>query len=332
MIDFRRAWDRLFGRDTSRRDPAVEREIDEELSFHLDMRTRENIASGMEPEAARRCAMERLGELDSVRRKGSAIRSGGRRAGFVARLAGDLQQDLRFALRGMLRARGFTAVAVIALTLGIGATTAVFSVVDGVLLEAFPYTEPDRLVMVVGMGVRSETRDALRGLDTLAGAAFFTVGSSEMVGPEGATRGRVMQVDEGFFPVLGLGVARGRGLVADDFRADAPRVAVITDRLWQGFLRGDENAVGSTLFLDGTTYEVVGVLAPGVTMLVYESYEIFTPIASGESGGMMLGRLRDGVSFEQGREEALALAAMFGLDDEVAELDRLAGTSRGPVI
>jgi putative ABC transport system permease protein len=141
-----------------------------------------------------------------------------------------------------------------------------------------------------------------------------------------------MRVDEHFFGVLGLGLARGRALVADDFRPDAQRVAVITDRLWRDFLGGDDNALGSTLLLNGMPYEVVGVLPPGVTMLVYEDYDIFTPLAGREPGGMMLGRLRTGVSFEQGREEALALAATFGLDDEVAQLDRLAEASDGQVI
>jgi putative ABC transport system permease protein len=333
MIGLRNAWRKM--KRTERRevaDPDVAREIDEELSFHLDMRTRESIEAGMSPEEARRRAIERLGEIERVRRSGHIIRTRGRRADSVACLAGDLRRDLRFARRSMMGAPGFTAVAVIALTLGIGATTAVFSVVDGVLLEALPYPEPDRLVMVVGMGVRSETSDALRGLDTLTGAAFFGIGASEMEGPAGATRGRVMRVDEHFFGVLGLGLARGRALVADDFRPDAQRVAVITDRLWRDFLGGDDNALGSTLLLNGMPYEVVGVLPPGVTMLVYEDYDIFTPLAGREPGGMMLGRLRTGVSFEQGREEALALAATFGLDDEVAQLDRLAEASDGQVI
>lgn len=310
----------------------IEREVDEELSFHLEMRTRENVSAGMAPDEALRKARERLGGLERIRQEGRAIRGRAGGVGIVAQLAGDLRQDLRFALRGMARAPGFTAVALLALTLGIGATTAVFSVVDGVLLEAFPYEEPDRLISVAGMGVQPETAEALRNLDTLAGAAFYGISSPEMVGPAGATRGRALRVDEAFFPVLGVRAARGRTLAADDFRPDAPRVAVITDRLWRGFLRGDENAVGSTLLLDGMPYEVVGVLPPGVTLLLYEERDIFAPLTVEDRGLMMLGRLRPGVSFEQGRQQALALAQTFGLDDEVAELGRLAGTSERPVI
>jgi hypothetical protein len=320
---------RLLGLEEPGATARIEREIDEELSFHLDMRTRDNIAGGMEPEEARRRAQERLGELDTVRRKGSAIRSGGRRAGFVARLADDLQQDLRFALRGMLRAPGFPAVAIIALTLGIGATTAVFSVVDGVLLEAFPYTEPDRLVTVTGAGVMPETREALRHLDALEDATFFSISSPEMVGPQGAVRGGALLVDERFFAVLGVRTPRGRTLVADDYRRDAAPVAVITDRLSRRSLQAREEAVGSTLLLNGVPHEIVGVLPPGVTMLLYEDRDIFKPLPPDEDSLMMVGRLRPGVTVEQGREQALALAATFRLDEGLAALGRLAELPEG---
>ncbi|HEX9701027.1 MAG TPA: permease prefix domain 1-containing protein, partial [Acidobacteriota bacterium] len=235
MIDFRRAWDRLLGRDTSRRDPAVEREIDEELSFHLDMRTRENIASGMEPEAARRCAMERLGEIDSVRRRGYAIRRPGRGlARSVARLFDDLRRDLAFAARGMARAPGFAAIAVLALTLGIGASTAVFSIVNDVLLDAVPYENADRLVDLVGRSISRQAMPAFRNdLATLDGVAFWHLDSHELVGPEGAQDVRPVMVDEAFLSVVGVQPVLGRGFSPDDHAADAPDVVLLSDALWR---------------------------------------------------------------------------------------------------
>ncbi|MGD8816010.1 MAG: ABC transporter permease [Acidobacteriota bacterium] len=325
-----RFWNRLAGRTGGAAATDIEREIDEELAFHLEMRTRENIAAGMSPDEARRRARERFGEIDAVRRQGHRIRGRGAPLGALPRMLGDLTQDVRFALRGMARAPGHTAVAIIALTLGIGVTTAVFSVIDGVLLQPFPYDQPDRLVTIVGAGVRPETSAALTGLDTLADATLFTIGSPEMVGPEGAVRADALEVGPRFFEVLGVRPARGRALTDDDYRADAQPVAVITDRLWRGFLRGRDNVVGSTLALDGVPHEIVGVLPTGVTMLVYERYDVFVPLEEGDDGRMILGRLRDGVSFEQARDQALALAATFGDDDVNAELGRLAGNTRRP--
>jgi putative ABC transport system permease protein len=303
---------RLLGGGQPRLEHRIEREIDEELAFHLEMRTRENIAAGMSSAEARRRAHERLGELQRIRREARTIRGSDARS--LARLAADLRQDLRFAARAMLRAPGLTAVALLALTLGIGATTAVFSVVNGVLLEEFPYRDSERLVTVTGSGVRPETAAAFGNLETLEDAAFFTISSPEMVGPEGAVRGNALPVSETFFAVLGISAARGRTLVADDFRADAPLVAVITDRLWRGSLGADAEVVGSTLLLDGAPHEVVGVLPPGVTLLMYDDHDIFTPLTPDARSLMMLGRLRPGVSFEQGRQEALALAGGFDLD------------------
>jgi len=328
-----RLWNRLAGGARGAAATDIEHEIDEELAFHLEMRTRENIAAGMPPDEARRRARERFGEIDAVRRQGHDIRRREAPLAGLSRMLGDLTLDVRFALRGMARSPGHTVVAIVALTLGIGVTTAVFSVVDGVLLQEFPYARPDRLVTIVGSGVQPETSAALIGLDTLADATLFTIGLPETVGPEGAVRGRALLVGPRFFEVLGAHPARGRALTDDDYRSDAQPVAVITDRLWRGFLRATDDVVGSTLVLDGVPHEIVGVLPPGVTLLLYDDRDIFVPLGEGARGGMILGRLRDGVSFEQGRDQALALAATFGDDDVTAELGRLAGdTSRPPSI
>jgi len=308
----RKLMHRLRGEDRGG-ERRLEREVDEELGFHLEMRTRENLAAGMVPEEARRRAHARFGELERVRRQGWDIRRRRARTPLLAGLFHGLGHDLRFAARGMARSPGLTAVALIALTLGIGASTAVFSVVDALLLDAFPYEDADRLVSLMGSSVSRETMQGFKdNLSTLEDVTFYGLDNHELVGPDGARYVRSVKVDERFLPMLGVRPALGRGFGPDDYAADATEVILISDALWRDSFAADATAVGSTLTIDGRPQTVIGVLPAGYRVVNYTN-ELLMPLRDG-SPREAIGLLRPGVTFEQGRAEAEGLAASFGLD------------------
>jgi predicted permease len=255
----------------------VAADVDEELELHLDLVAEELVGEGWPPEAARVEARQRFGDLEGTRRYCRELDARKEMQMKWTESLGDLGQDLRFGGRQLLKSPGFTLVAVLTLALGIGATTAIFSVVYGVLLRPLPYSQPDELVRplfrsregqlsgafsapnFVDLRAQSKT---LSGVAAVAGGTFnlSAAGTGDSSEPE---RLQGASVSADFFKVLGVRPLAGRTFAAGEDKADAPLVAVISEELWRRRFGGDPGIVGRSLTLNGRPHTVVGIMARG---------------------------------------------------------------------
>ncbi len=291
----------LFGKQR------LEEELDEELRFHLEKEMEQNLARGMSPEEARRAALVSFGGVEPVKEEC--------RDAWGVRFIETLIQDLRFGLRQLRRSPGFTAVAVITLALGIGANTAIFSVVNAVLLRPLPYPRPEELVH---LGSSSAGGVALSAPEFLffrdhAERAFEGIGAA-FQGPDSTMafqRGAEVQyisgmhVSEDLFRVLGVSPWRGRSFLAEEDRPGGPHAAILSYGFWQSHFATDPNLLGEHIVLDHQDYTVVGVLPASFQSLwpadVWVPLQLtFDPLDTGHNF-KVIGRLK--VDIPQGRAE-----------------------------
>jgi putative ABC transport system permease protein len=330
---------RLWKREIRRRlanlrlEPTREAEIVEELSQHLQDRYAESLANGATPEEAYRATLAELSasatlqqELRRVERRVSPepIELGtNRRKNMIA----DLWQDLRYGARMLLKRPGFTLIAVITLALGIGANTAIFSVVNAVLIRAFPYREADRLV-IVWETIRGEQ-------NTVSPANFFDWQDQNSIfdGMAAYADTRVNFIGDGepeeipaqrttanLFSVLGVNALLGRTFVEEDGKPGQNNVAVISFGLWQSRFGGDPRVIGRKVIIDAVESTVIGVLPPDVKWHVRkfsvtgQMAELWVPAITNEMRqhrGRFIGvvaRLKPGVTLPQARAEMGAVA------------------------
>lgn len=325
----------------------LDRELDEELRFHLDRETAEQRRSASpDPQRAARLA---LGGVTQVR---EAVREA---RGIEA--LDFLVADIRFALRSLRRSWGFTLTVIGVLGLAIGATTAVFSVVDRVLLTGLPYDEPDELVRiyqqypssewgtisVVDFQAIAEQQTAFEAVGLLRPAAFTVTGIGT---PEFAGAGRVTS---GFFEALGVRPMAGRLIEARDDIPGAPPVVVVTHEFATRALGGAEAAVGRTMLLDGLSHEVVGVLTPerrdlaGIRVPLWPAMQLTAPERRGPFGYRGIARLRDGVTLDDAARDLAAISQRIfplwktGFQDSAAKLlpvtlqESIVGRSRSQI-
>jgi predicted permease len=303
---------------------SVREEVDEELRLHLELRAEELEAGGLSPEAARAEALRRFGDVERVRRAcegetAALRREDGRREAWAGVLG-----DVRFAWRTFRQAPTFTLVVVLTLALGIGATTAVFSVVHGVLLQPPPYAAPDRLVVLKtvvtagGGGNLSdpELRDFQTGLTTVTHLGGHASLEADLTEPgEQPQRVKARRVSVELVEGLGVRPLHGRLFAPEEGKPDGGhRVVLLSHALWQARFGGDAGVVGRSVELGGNAHRVVGVMPPG---FVFGDAQLWVPLAidwannRGRGSHYMsgVGRLAPGATLEQARAEARAVAA-----------------------
>ena len=291
--------------------------LGEELRFHLEQQTAANVKAGMAPEEARRQARLQFGAAEGVKAECREERRGVWLESFWA--------DVRYATRTLRKSPGFTIVAVLTLALGIGANTAIFSVVHGVLIAPLPYAQPDRLVMVWENN-RIFPRDAVsyaNFLDWQRTAHSFEQMSAVMVdqglaltapGPPEHVNGN--RVSSGFFSTLGATPSLGREFSPQEDALGGARVTIISDRLWRSRFGGSSQALGKSVTLDGIDYTIVGVLPPGFRFFLDEA-DVFVPIAQfnplildargSHDDTLSIARLKSGVDIRQAQAEMNAI-------------------------
>jgi predicted permease len=271
---------KAFGRPDRRiwRDTGAE--TDEEIAYHLEMRERDFLERGMSPAEARAEARRRFGRIDTITRQVRAIDDQSARQERRTGMWTDFTQDVRYALRGLRRAPGFTAVAVLTLALGIGANTAIFSVINTALLRPLPYADGDRLVFIwnardgqpepLGPG---RMRDMQRQATSFSGVAAISHISYTLTGAGDAERIAGSSVASSFFDVLGA-----RPLLGEPFHANAadPSAVVLSHALWTRRFGADPSIVGRTITLNLRPRLVLAVMRP----------DFFWPIITARPGAI----------------------------------------------
>lgn len=301
----------------------VDREVDEELRFHVDMRTRELMAAGMDPDQARAHAERRLADLGAVRRTCVDIGRKRDRKMRVLQLLDEFRHDVRFAWRQLLAAPGFATVAILTLALGLGANSAIFALVDATLLRPLPLTNPDRLATVWERtdassrgGVSPMNLSAWNArnhsFEQIAGYSPG-VGGMVMAGADGSAVTVPRQwVGVGIFDVLGLVPVAGRTFTQDDAETHA-NVVVLSEAFWQSRFNRDPAIIGQDLRLDGDPYTVVGVVPAAADIIGHTSlWALFSVDADSPLAAAhfmrAIGRLKPGLTLEAGASDLASVA------------------------
>jgi len=282
-----------------------EREMDAELRFHLEMQIEENIRRGMSPAEARYAAQRTFGGVDQVKEDCRETRG--------IRWLNELFQDLRFGVRILRRNPGITGIAILTLALGIGATTAIFTVVNAVLLRPLPYPEPGHLVYVKGdtWGPFTSGREYTAWQNrsqTLSQIAAYMDRDANFIGSDQSERVSCATVTASFFPLLGIRPIVGRNFALEEDRPGGPQAVILSQARWKRDYGGDPSVLGKTLTLDGKIYTIIGVVPERfqVSDRYRFNYDFWLPLAldvKEVSLVRVVGRLRPGVGVEQARSE-----------------------------
>lgn len=309
-------------------EPAREAEIVEELAQHLDDVYERSLKAGLSEAEAKRAALKELAvtELQREMRRSQKPASEAPVAGRGrTNVLADFLHDLRYAIRQQRRNPAFTIVAIITLALGIGANTAIFSVVNTILLQPLPYKDPERLVLVweenAKQGYPTDTPTAANFVDwrdqnqLFEGMAAMAPDSFNLTGSGDPERLEGRRVSASFFPLLGVDPYIGRAFTAAEDQPNSGHVVLLSYGLWQRRFGGDAGVVGKTLNLNGAGYTVVGVMPPRFQFPTPDD-EVWVPVAFTQEQAAdrnshylkVLGRLKPGVTLARAQAEMSTIA------------------------
>jgi predicted permease len=303
----------------------LRRDLDDEMRLHLDLRQRDQQQSGLSSDDARCAAQRRFGNTLQLRERGNDM--------WGWNWLQDCLQDLRYGLRLLVKNPGFTAVAVLTLALGIGANTAIFSVVDAVLLRPLPYRQPEQLVFmsedspqVPGMSISMSNFNDWRAMNKVFDSmAPYRNTSMILTGRGDAENVQVRQITSSLVPTLGIQPILGRALLADDDKVGTPPVVILSDSFWAQRFARDPNVIGKTLDLDGQAYSILGVLPNSRFHSSWRRIQLFTslwrledvlggePHRDDHPGIFAIARMKPGVTLTQ------ATADMKNVADRLAK-------------
>src|SRR5215207_2777394 len=261
----------------------VDRDLAEELEAYLELLVEAKVAEGLKPEDARRAALIELGGVEQVKERVREVR--------VGHFLGTVWQDMRYGVRTLVKSPGFTVVAVLSLALGIGANTAIFSVVNGILLRPLPYPESERIVAVwhtppqesfpgmktfsVSPGNYLDWKEQSRAFEQMAVYQYAGLSMSGGGGDPVPVTGAAVSSD--FFSVLRTQADRGRTFSPDEEQQGRDQVVVLGHGLWQRAFGADPNLVGRTVNLNSRTFTVVGIMPAGFEFPA--EAELWVPLA-----------------------------------------------------
>ena len=291
-----------------------EGELDEELAAYLELTVSEKLRAGADPAAARREALLELGGAEQVKESVRDVRTGI----FIETAL----RDFCYGLRSLARTPAFTAAAVLALALGIGATTAIFSVVDAVLLRPLPYADPSRLVVVlhdrtnpVAPANYLDWKRQSTSFASMGAADYWTPNLTGIDPPESV---QALRVTSDVLPLLGVAPSLGRLFVPEEERSGHDHSVILSDSLWRNRFGADRGILGRSVLLNGESYLVVGVMPRGFEFPPFwaRGVSLWAPLALGERASSRDGqslrifaRLKAGVPLGSARGEIAAITA-----------------------
>jgi putative ABC transport system permease protein len=304
-------------------------DLDQDIHDHIEREAQDNIERGMSPEEARYAALRKFGNVTRVKEETREV------WGVV--WIEQLIVDIRFGLRMLRKNPGFTAVAILTLALGIGANTAMFSVMEGVVLAPLHYFQPDRLVMVWENNPRfsrvwvsypnfRDWQHSARSFQQMAAGMDKGV---DLTGPGAPEHLNGKEISSGFFSALGTELTLGREFLPAEDRQGGTPVAIIGNRLWRDRFDGSPEVLGKSVTLDGVDYTVVGVVPSGFG-LRHQYADVYTPLGRSDplilndraahDGIFSIARLNPGVTISRGQAEVSAI--QNGLDQLYPDANR----------